>query len=314
MGIDIWHVIRAAATKPFGYQPFFPGPGLGGHCIPIDPFYLTWKAREVGMPTRFIELAGEINSRMPAIYARTRRDGAERRRQSPEGCEHACHRPCIQARCGRHPRDPRSGNHRTLGGPGRRGLVPRPARTDVPRHEEVQLRSQVGSPDGGAVEESRLRGGRNKSSRNRLGVLGREAALIGGNSERHVWSCRRESKTCESMNTSADIFGRDKAIIGMIHVGALPGTPFARESLDAIVKRAVAEAKLLASCGFDCLMIENMHDRPYVHGAHGPETVAAMTAIGLAVRETTPKLPIGVQVLSGGNKEAIAVALAIGGA
>jgi UDP-N-acetyl-D-glucosamine dehydrogenase len=65
MGIDVWEVIEAARTKPFGFQAFYPGPGLGGHCIPIDPFYLTWKAREVGLPTRFIELAGEINHRMP---------------------------------------------------------------------------------------------------------------------------------------------------------------------------------------------------------------------------------------------------------
>jgi UDP-N-acetyl-D-glucosamine dehydrogenase len=65
MGIDVWEVIRAAATKPFGFSPFYPGPGLGGHCIPIDPFYLTWKARQYGMPTRFIELAGEINTNMP---------------------------------------------------------------------------------------------------------------------------------------------------------------------------------------------------------------------------------------------------------
>ncbi len=65
MGIDIWEVIAAAKTKPFGFMPFYPGPGLGGHCIPIDPFYLTWKAREYGQATRFIELAGEINSRMP---------------------------------------------------------------------------------------------------------------------------------------------------------------------------------------------------------------------------------------------------------
>ncbi|GIK18316.1 MAG: nucleotide sugar dehydrogenase [Leptolyngbya sp. PLA2] len=65
MGIDVWQVVRAAATKPFGFQPFYPGPGLGGHCIPIDPFYLAWKARQVGERTRFIELAGEINSRMP---------------------------------------------------------------------------------------------------------------------------------------------------------------------------------------------------------------------------------------------------------
>lgn len=65
MGIDIWEVIEAAKTKPFGYMPFYPGPGLGGHCIPIDPFYLTWKAREYGITTKFIELAGEINISMP---------------------------------------------------------------------------------------------------------------------------------------------------------------------------------------------------------------------------------------------------------
>jgi UDP-N-acetyl-D-glucosamine dehydrogenase len=65
MGIDVWEVIQAAKTKPFGFMAFYPGPGLGGHCIPIDPFYLTWKAREYGQHTRFIELAGEINTSMP---------------------------------------------------------------------------------------------------------------------------------------------------------------------------------------------------------------------------------------------------------
>ncbi len=65
MGVDVWEVIDAASTKPFGFQAFYPGPGLGGHCIPIDPFYLTWKAREYEFSTRFIELAGEINSNMP---------------------------------------------------------------------------------------------------------------------------------------------------------------------------------------------------------------------------------------------------------
>ena len=65
MGMDIWEIIDAASSKPFGYQPFYPGPGLGGHCIPIDPFYLTWKAREFDFSTRFIELAGEINTNMP---------------------------------------------------------------------------------------------------------------------------------------------------------------------------------------------------------------------------------------------------------
>jgi UDP-N-acetyl-D-glucosamine dehydrogenase len=65
MGIDIHEVVRAAATKPFGFTPYTPGPGLGGHCIPIDPFYLTWKARQYGVNTRFIELAGEVNRAMP---------------------------------------------------------------------------------------------------------------------------------------------------------------------------------------------------------------------------------------------------------
>ena len=71
MGVDIWEVIDAAATKPFGFQPFYPGPGLGGHCIPIDPFYLSWKAREFDFNTRFIELAGEVNEAMPAHVAQS---------------------------------------------------------------------------------------------------------------------------------------------------------------------------------------------------------------------------------------------------
>jgi UDP-N-acetyl-D-glucosamine dehydrogenase len=66
MDINIWEVIEAAKTKPFGFQAFYPGPGLGGHCIPLDPFYLSWKASEYGMWTRFIELAGEVNTRMPS--------------------------------------------------------------------------------------------------------------------------------------------------------------------------------------------------------------------------------------------------------
>jgi UDP-N-acetyl-D-glucosamine dehydrogenase len=65
MGLDIWEVIDSAATKPFGFMPFYPGPGLGGHCIPVDPYYLSWKAREYDFATRFIELAGEINTSMP---------------------------------------------------------------------------------------------------------------------------------------------------------------------------------------------------------------------------------------------------------
>ncbi|MCA9278739.1 MAG: nucleotide sugar dehydrogenase [Phycisphaerales bacterium] len=85
MDIDIWEVIRAASTKPFGFMPFYPGPGLGGHCIPIDPFYLTWKAKEVGRPTRFIELAGEVNTSMPAYVIERLTLALNRRRKSVAG-------------------------------------------------------------------------------------------------------------------------------------------------------------------------------------------------------------------------------------
>jgi UDP-N-acetyl-D-glucosamine dehydrogenase len=85
MGIDIWEVIEAAKTKPFGFMPFYPGPGLGGHCIPIDPFYLTWKARESGKHTRFIELAGEINTAMPAYVVHRVIDALNARSQAVNG-------------------------------------------------------------------------------------------------------------------------------------------------------------------------------------------------------------------------------------
>ncbi|HEU0207840.1 MAG TPA: nucleotide sugar dehydrogenase [Candidatus Udaeobacter sp.] len=85
MGIDIWEVIGAAKTKPFGFMPFYPGPGLGGHCIPIDPFYLTWKAREYGKNTRFIELAGEINTAMPEYVLHRVSDALNHHQKSVKG-------------------------------------------------------------------------------------------------------------------------------------------------------------------------------------------------------------------------------------
>ncbi|MCG3174823.1 MAG: UDP-N-acetyl-D-glucosamine 6-dehydrogenase [Myxococcota bacterium] len=85
MGIDIWEVIDAAKTKPFGFMAFYPGPGLGGHCIPIDPFYLTWKAREFGISTRFIELAGEINTAMPEYVVQRTMDALNDREKSLKG-------------------------------------------------------------------------------------------------------------------------------------------------------------------------------------------------------------------------------------
>ena len=78
MGLDIWEIVTAAATKPFGFQAFYPGPGVGGHCIPVDPFYLTWKAKQFGFATRFIELAGEVNEAMPAYVVETVEHALER--------------------------------------------------------------------------------------------------------------------------------------------------------------------------------------------------------------------------------------------
>jgi UDP-N-acetyl-D-glucosamine dehydrogenase len=85
MGIDVWEVINAAKTKPFGFMPFYPGPGLGGHCIPIDPFYLTWKAREYGLNTRFIELAGEVNTAMPAYVVNRVAEALNDRQKAVKG-------------------------------------------------------------------------------------------------------------------------------------------------------------------------------------------------------------------------------------
>ena len=85
MGIDVWEVIRAAGTKPFGFTPFYPGPGLGGHCIPIDPFYLSWKARQYGMTTRFIELAGEVNISMPRFVITKLADAMNDRGKAVKG-------------------------------------------------------------------------------------------------------------------------------------------------------------------------------------------------------------------------------------
>jgi UDP-N-acetyl-D-glucosamine dehydrogenase len=84
-GIDVWEVIEAAKTKPFGFMPFYPGPGLGGHCIPVDPYYLTWKARMKGCEPRLIELAGHINSQMPAFVIRGMADALNEKRKCLNG-------------------------------------------------------------------------------------------------------------------------------------------------------------------------------------------------------------------------------------
>src|SRR5207249_5013021 len=104
-----------------------------------------------------------------------------------------------------------------------------------------------------------------------------------------------------------------RALIGMVHVGALPGTPAHDHGFAALVETAVAEARMLNDAGFQGVMIENMHDRPYLRRAVGPEIVAAMTAIGREIRHAVP-IPLGVQVLAGANREALAVAQACGAA
>lgn len=113
------------------------------------------------------------------------------------------------------------------------------------------------------------------------------------------------------------VLGRDRALVGMIHVQALPGAPRSRLSVDQIVRLAAGEAKLLASSGFDAILIENMHDVPYIHAGayaqHPPETVAVMTRVAEAVRQAAPGVALGVQILSGGNREALAVAHACAG-
>ena len=93
MDIDVWEVVRAASTKPFGFMPFYPGPGLGGHCIPIDPFYLTWKAKEYGLSTRFIELAGEVNTSMPHYVIDRLAAALNDHSKSVKGSRH---RSCVQ--------------------------------------------------------------------------------------------------------------------------------------------------------------------------------------------------------------------------
>lgn len=113
------------------------------------------------------------------------------------------------------------------------------------------------------------------------------------------------------------LFSRARSIIAMIHVHASPGAPGSREAPGVIASRAGEEARILLDAGFDGIIVENMHDRPYVHGAQGPEVVATMTRAALAVQDAIARqgraVPLGVQVLSGGNREALAIALACGG-
>lgn len=115
----------------------------------------------------------------------------------------------------------------------------------------------------------------------------------------------------DRLTTFRDRLGSPRALIGMLHVGALPGTPSAQTPLEAIVEQAIADARIYRDEGFTALAIENMHDRPYLRGAVGPEIVAAMTVVAREVRRDV-NLPLGLQILAGANREALATAHASG--
>jgi membrane complex biogenesis BtpA family protein len=115
----------------------------------------------------------------------------------------------------------------------------------------------------------------------------------------------------DPLSTFRERFGAPRALVGMLHVGALPGTPAARHSVEELIERTVAEAKVYRDAGFTALALENMHDRPYLKGAVGPEITAALTAVAREVKRETG-LVLGIQVLAAANREALAVALACG--
>ena len=136
MGIDVWEVVDAAATKPFGFMSFKPGPGLGGHCIPVDPFYLTWKAREYGFYTEFIELAGKVNEGMPyycrSLISQALNHGAQR---SLNGAKVLVLGVAYKSDISDVRESPALKVMRAARERRCRGLLPRPARADAERQE-----------------------------------------------------------------------------------------------------------------------------------------------------------------------------------
>ena len=131
MDIDVWEVIDAAKTKPFGFMPFYPGPGLGGHCIPIDPFYLSWKARQSGFECRFIELAGQVNASMPEYVVRARRRRAELGEEAAQRLAHSSVRRRLQEGRRRRARIAGARHHRAADRARRGGELHRSVRADA---------------------------------------------------------------------------------------------------------------------------------------------------------------------------------------
>ena len=150
MGVDVWEVADAAATKPFGFMRFTPGPGLGGHCIPLDPFYLSWRARQFDFHTEFIELAGKVNQNMP-YYCREKVARALNGQAKPlRGSAHPGRRRGLQARHRRHPRVAGAQAHRAAARGGLRRQLPRPVRAAACRElglDSVELDEAIASSD-----------------------------------------------------------------------------------------------------------------------------------------------------------------------
>ena len=139
MKIDIWEVVEAAATKPYGFMKFAPGPGMGGHCLPVDPFYLSWKAREYDTPTEFIELAGEVNQRMPYFCVEKMIGRAERPLEAGARLEDRDPRRLLQGGRRRHARVAGAQDHAAARRARRAARLPRRLRAELP---EFGLRSE----------------------------------------------------------------------------------------------------------------------------------------------------------------------------
>ena len=153
MGIDVWEVVDAAATKPFGFMRFDPGPGMGGHCLPVDPFYLAWRAREFDFYTEFIELAGKINQNMPYFCVDKIERTLNDQGKPVHGAAHPAAGRRLQARRQRHARVARAEDHRAAARARRRRLLPRPPRAR--RCPSARIESSPLEPD--------ARGGRSAS-------------------------------------------------------------------------------------------------------------------------------------------------------
>ncbi len=195
MGIDVWEVIDAASTKPFGFMPFYPGPGLGGHCIPIDPFYLTWKARQFEFPTKFIELAGEVNTQMPTYVVQRTMDALNDRQKSLKGSKLLI----LGAAYKKHVDDVREipvppGDFAPAR-EGRRDRVPRSLRASDRSSARIQVGDEIRSGRDGQTLRLRRRGHPHGSLRHRL-PGGDEVGVAGGRHAKcHADAVRADART-----------------------------------------------------------------------------------------------------------------------